>query len=83
MWFRKKQKIDVYRPLGVARFLVALNEIGRIKEGLRKRKLTATDVINIETTELGYLVWYRCDISLLTPSHSQYHRESAGEELYD
>lgn len=70
MFFKKKQRPDVYRPLSVSNFVTP--SVNRIKEGLMSRCLTASDVINIETTETGYVVWYKHDVNRLTPFHTQY-----------
>jgi|WetSurMetagenome_2_1015567.scaffolds.fasta_scaffold01346_15 hypothetical protein len=56
---RKKQKEDVTTRSNIGMFVIAKGELSRLKEGILKRNITTLDVINIETTDYGFTVWFR------------------------
>lgn len=73
--FEQKKKPEVYRHLSVGSFNLLLDEVGRVKEALFHRGLTANDIINIETTSRGFVVWFRSDVQMLKPDQAQYPKE--------
>jgi hypothetical protein len=59
MFFRKTKSNVV--PMNISFFSVNKGEMHRMKEALQLRKISANDVINIETEENCIKVWYKTD----------------------